>query len=60
MMSTANSVWKIQSPRFKCAANVLMKGMLKFANVVGNSSKLEAKIGGIMLAMFTFSGKCAL
>ena len=37
-----------------------MNGMLKFASVVGKSSKLEAKIGGIMLAMFTLSGKCAL
>jgi hypothetical protein len=30
-----------------------------FDNICGNVSKLEAKMGGIMLAMFTLSGKCA-
>ena len=40
-------------------AERLHAGMLKLASVAGNISKLEAKIGGIMLAMFTLSGRCA-
>ena len=38
----------------------LIPGILKFDSVAGNISKLEAKIGGIMLAIFTLSGRCAV
>jgi hypothetical protein len=37
-----------------------MPGMFKLDNVAGNISNDDAKIGGIMLAEFTFSGKCAV
>jgi hypothetical protein len=50
-------VLKTQSPRFRTALNSAMNGMFMFESVAGNISKLEAKIGGIMLAMLTFSGR---
>ncbi len=60
MMSSAYSVWKTQSPRFRIELKVCMPGTLKLASVAGNMRRLEAKIGGIMLAMFTLSGRCAV
>ena len=40
------------------AAVFSQSAISKFAIVAGNSSKLEAKMGGITPAVFTRSGKC--
>ena len=37
-----------------------MPGILKFASVAGNMSSDDAKIGGIVPAVFTLSGRCAV
>ena len=37
-----------------------MPGTCRFASVAGNMSSDEAKIGGMVPAVFTLSGRCAV
>ena len=49
-----------QSPRWSIAWSCDIPGMLKFASVAGNMRSDEAKIGGMVPAVFTRSGRCAV